>query len=209
MWTGSRGRRSPPDGASVLHAAPDNVVTRRDLRTGAVLARYAPALEPHGAVGIAVSPDGRYVAAGHYHGELFVWEVATGAPVLREPFRRANGDADTLWQAKVLAFSPDGDRLATTSSGRLQIVDVRTGRVVARVDTALPSHVGHLRWSGDGRTITLVVGSVVETDSSDGRRPPRADADVLPRVFQWDWQAGTAPVEWTGAQDAAPAAPGR
>lgn len=184
-----------PDGASVVYADPANVVTRRDLRTGAVLARYEPALEPHGVVGVAVSPRSRYIAAGHYHGNLFVWNSATGKSVLRQPFRRPNGGADTFWKAKVLAFSRDGEMLATSSSARLQVLEVRTGRLIARVDAPLPSHVSHLRWSADGRTITLVVASSVVTDSSDRSWPPRATADVLPRVYQWDLQSGNAPAE--------------
>jgi DNA-binding beta-propeller fold protein YncE len=193
-----------PDAASVFHADPANVVTRRDARTGTLITRYAPPLEPHGAVGIAVSPDGRYVAAGHYHGELFVWDVASGALVLRHAFLRSNGERDTFWQAKVLAFSPDGESLATSSTGRVQVIETRTGRVVARADAPLPAHVAHLRWSPDGRAITLVLASAL-ADSPDPSRASQDGADVLPRVYHWDWRSGNPPGEWTSAGDAEPA----
>ena len=184
-----------PDGESLTYADPDNVVTRRSVRTGVVLGRYEPALEPHGAVGIAVSPDGRLTAAGHYHGELFVWETASAKLVLRSPFLRADGDPDRFWQAKVLAFSPDGDLLATASGNRLQLVEARTGRVVARDDTALPAGVVHLRWSRDRHTITAVLGSTVVTQPREPGFAPRPSADVLPRVYEWAWESGNPPAE--------------
>jgi hypothetical protein len=177
-----------PDSQSLFHATARNVIVRRDASTGEILRRYLPAIEPHGAIGIAVSPDGRRVAAAHYHGQLSVWDTMSGELLLQHPFRRSSGEFDPFWQAKVLEFSPDSRLLATASTSRLQIIDGSSGEVIARHEPDMPSHVTHLRWSPDARTITVVSGAGLAQapDRRQGRVGP--GVDILPMVYQWDWR---------------------
>jgi hypothetical protein len=179
-----------PDERWICYASPENRITRHDLQTGQMLTRYEPALEPHGAVGIAVSPDGALVAAGHYHGELFLWEAESGRQVLHHLFLRDNGERDGFIQARIIKFSPDGKWLAMASNSRLKVLDTQTGEIVAsHYHETTPVFV-HLRWSPDARTITLVSASGIGQFAPGSRFPPRATSDILPRVYEWDWQAG-------------------
>jgi WD40 repeat protein len=179
-----------PDERWICYASPENRIVRQDLRTGQMLTRYEPSLEPHGAVGIAVSPDGAQVAAGHYHGELFLWETESGRQVLHHLFLRDNGERDGFFQAKLIKFSPDGKWLAMASNSRLKVLDTRTGTIVtSHYHETTPAFV-HLRWSPDARTITLVSASTIGQFAAGSGFPPRVTSDILPRVYEWDWQAG-------------------
>jgi WD40 repeat protein len=72
--------------------------------------RFTP-LRFRGIVPLALSPDGRYVAAADLHG-LWVWEVAAGQVVLKRPTIESMRYGDEPF-ACCLAFSPDGRTLAT------------------------------------------------------------------------------------------------
>jgi WD40 repeat protein len=72
--------------------------------------RFTP-LGFRGIVPLALSPDGRYVAAADSQG-LWVWEVATGQVVLKRPNPESMRYRDEPF-ARCLAFSPDGRSLAT------------------------------------------------------------------------------------------------
>ena len=66
----------------------------------------------------AVSPDGRLLAIGHYHGpDTHVWDVATGKLVKMIPSSRAQ-----------VAFSPDGRLLAVNEAGRCSVYGVGAWR---------------------------------------------------------------------------------
>jgi hypothetical protein len=59
----------------------------------------------------------------------------------------------------------------------------------------------HLRWSPDARTITLVSSSGIGDFAPGSGFPPRVTSDILPRVYEWDWQAGELTVKAFPAQE--------
>jgi WD40 repeat protein len=105
-------------------------------------------LGPHGGgvTRVAVSPDGKLVAAAAVNGTVRLWETGS---------RRSRADIvadkdNTTWG---VAFSPDGSRLATaTDDERVAIWDVASGRKLEE----LTGHAGgasDVRFSSDGRTL--------------------------------------------------------
>jgi WD40 repeat protein len=70
---------------------------------------------------VAISADGKYLAAGDHKGRLYVWSLADKKQILAI---RAHDSRLT-----VMAFSPDSDKLATTSySGEVRIWNIPDGQ---------------------------------------------------------------------------------
>ncbi|MEU5987998.1 serine/threonine-protein kinase [Spirillospora sp. NPDC047418] len=117
---------------------------------------------------VAVSRDGRTVAAGGLDATITLWDVATGR-VLRT-IRK------TGWVG-ALAFSPDGASLASssTSSGQLLVWDVATGRLKVNVRTG-EFGLNALAYSPDGRTIAGANPDARLFDAATGRT--RASFDL-------------------------------
>ena len=96
---------------------------------------------------IAVSPDGRRLASGHYEGQVHLWDANTPG----------TSQADWLAHASrvtALAFAPDGRTLATGGSdGAVALWDVATGRRNRTVEGA-PS-VRSRPWSFPTTSATL------------------------------------------------------
>jgi WD40 repeat protein/DNA-binding CsgD family transcriptional regulator len=83
-------------------------------------------------IAVTFSPDGKLLAAGMADGEIRVWHVPDGKPLLA-----CEGHAN--WVMAV-AFSPDGARLASGGSDQtIKLWDVRTGQ-------CLSTWRGHTNW---------------------------------------------------------------
>ncbi|XVU28809.1 hypothetical protein ACQPZJ_17650 [Actinoplanes sp. CA-054009] len=116
-----------------------------------------------GAVSVAMSPDGRLVAAGYRNGEIELWDTAT-----RQPARAAlTHPTGNLF---FLSFSPDGRFLASGSVAwrGVAVWDVTTGALLHR----LPAF-GAVAWLPDSSAVlaarTDATTTVGEWDPVRGR----------------------------------------
>lgn len=92
-------------------------------------------LETLGSVlSVAISPDGRLVAAGDTNGEVRVWQVSDGKQLLNLP-----RGSSWIWS---VAFSPDSRILASVDDNVVKLWDSHTGKCLKTLD-------GHLSWLYD------------------------------------------------------------
>ena len=92
---------------------------------------------------VAVSPDGKTVAAENDINAVELWDVATGKQI--SPSLAGESGAATM-----LAFSPDGQTLAVLAKGAIQLWDMGTDQPIG---AALPSGMFAMAFSPDGRTL--------------------------------------------------------
>jgi hypothetical protein len=97
--------------------------------------------------GVALSPDGRRVAASCNNGEITVWDMKSG---IRSYLRGLQGHVS---EVRAIAFSPDGQRLVDGSFDKtVRIWDVKAGGS----PLVLQGHkdrVNNVAFSHDGRRI--------------------------------------------------------
>jgi hypothetical protein len=108
---------------------------------------------------VAWSADGSRVAGGNKDGTVRVWDVATGREIGRTKGYVFGRDphAGGQWDAGVMAFSPDGGRLAfAADDGHVCVWDIGTDRVTELVGQ--PRRVREVQFVPDGRTIVTASG---------------------------------------------------
>ena len=127
---------------------------------------------------ILLSPDQRTLAAGNADNKVFLFDTRT-----RRLIRTLEPTPIQSWITE-MAFTPDGSRLAIghdveTYGNKVAILDVRSGRVVQRIDPPADRLLSGLRYSDDGRTLDLIAArweveegppELVRYDARTGRR---------------------------------------
>jgi WD40 repeat protein len=102
-----------PDGSLVALTGVGREPIVWDVAAGSIVAR--PVLpSPHAATSAAFSPDGSMVAFGSYLGLIKLWDLSEGR-WLRQHIEIPIGDFSQA--VRTLAFSPDGDELASGGGG--------------------------------------------------------------------------------------------
>jgi len=99
-----------PDGKTLISTA-DSVLCFWDVRTG----RLTNKLNARSGrfSGVALSADGRRLAAGTSDGRITIWDVAS-----QQEVAMFEGHQDSVMQ---LAFTPDGDHLVSASRDQLRV----------------------------------------------------------------------------------------
>jgi WD40 repeat protein/serine/threonine protein kinase len=162
------------DGKRLASASEDKTVKVWDAQTGQEIVAF----KGHTGLvqSVAFSPDGKRLAsaAGEQRpagrggeGEVKVWDAQTGQEILTWKVNLSPGRPH-------VAFSPDGKRLASTSS-LLKVWDAQTGQELL----SLKGHTGHISsvvFSPDGKRLASSSGSVANRQGGE--------------VKVWDAQTG-------------------
>ena len=156
-----------PDGERLAAACGDGTIKVWNCRTGEVVQTLND--NPGFVYSVAFHPGGKHLAAAGADRKVRVWDLTTAKPV----FKCAGHAGLDLGTAYVVAFSPDGRRLAAGSDGAVNVWDWRN-RQLPPIHT-LP---------GDEK----MANSVTVAFSRDGRR--LASGGWSGGVRIWDAETG-------------------
>lgn len=132
-----------PDGKTLITSGVDALYVFWDVETGdKKFTAAAPLLS--GIVNLAVSRDGRYLAAGAIDRNVELRRVSDG-----EVIKILGGHEDF---AHHLAFSPDGRTLVSASADQARLWDLETGRLLTKFK-AHDDNIGGLVFSPDGKSL--------------------------------------------------------
>jgi len=134
-----------PSGGQIASRGVDGTVKIWDSSTGALLRRFEVGKPAGGACSLAVSPDGRLLAAGTVNREIKLWSLADGTE-LSSLAGHAGG-------VEAVAFSPDGRIVASGSADKtIKLWDVTSGRELGTL-AGHSSWIGCVAFSPDGQTL--------------------------------------------------------
>jgi hypothetical protein len=90
---------------------------------------------------VVFTPDGRTIVAGDRIGDVYAWDVATGALRWRKAGEKHGAGGEGHKSDTVVAASPGGKVVASSGrDGYVRTWDVETGGMVAEVDMASAGH---------------------------------------------------------------------
>ncbi len=133
-----------PDGRRVLSASHDETARVWDSRTGNPLLEFKHESSVYDA---AYSPDGRSIVSGGRDHTARLWRVATGRAAV-PPLSHGQTVAK-------VAFSPDGERVLTTTSDGARLWHLQTGEPISPV-LQLGDPVWQMAIGADGRHVVAV-----------------------------------------------------
>jgi WD40 repeat protein len=123
-----------PDGKTLAECNQNGHVYLLDLVTGHWLAQNftdPAADQENDLIQVAFSPDGKLLAAADKAGNVFVWRLSGGAPLV------IKGKASYSYPIQTIAFSPDGGTLAVALRGGVQLWDLKSRTLSARLTTGV------------------------------------------------------------------------
>ncbi len=164
-----------PDGRHIIAPAPDGVLARWDVTSGQVVTRYEGEVvtryqgEIDGRTVIALSPDGRYLAAAAGWPRIGPGGESKPEDCIVRLYETSTGQIRhrllaSRWAIFNLAFSPDSRRLVTaggradprgleqTAPGELKIWDAASGQLLHAL-RGHPDYVFSLAFRPDGRRL--------------------------------------------------------
>jgi WD domain, G-beta repeat len=159
-----RGLAFTPDGQTLVILEPEAVTLHCPAR-GRFAGQLPAAAEPGDYDRIAISPDGRFVAAGGSGGRRVIWDLQT----------RTLSHAGFGGRAcRGLSFFPYGERLLWLDASQLTLWHARgDGPPAPDFASAWVPGANALALAADGRTFAVAFGGVVELWDVLARRPMR------------------------------------
>ena len=166
-----------PDGKIVAVDSDKNGIWLWNPVTGRLVRSLRASRVNFGAT-MAFSPDGTFLAAGGDNGtdgQVQLWKMAT---VSADPIRTMLVSSPTVGSAILVntvtsvAFSPDGDRLATgTENGQVRLWNTATGQLLRILPGRRAASVNSVTFSPDGKILASGTenGQLQLWDTSTGR----------------------------------------
>jgi WD40 repeat protein len=150
-----------PGGAVLASGGNDGVIRLWDTATGAALGALRENFSL--AVALAFSPDGATLASGGMGGVVILWDVAARSP--RATLALAGESKLAGSEVTAVAFAPDGRTLAVATDQSVQLWDVASSRLLARLE-------GH-----EGKVLCVAF-------SPDGKRLASGSYDQTVRLWE-------------------------
>ncbi len=139
-----------PDGAYLLSAGTDDGISQWELATGTVLRKF-PA--PFVINGLAISPNGAWLAVGDDHGMVRLWDWETATPLWQHDGHSESQQQGVQGTVSV-SFSPDSRWLASSGTdATAKVWESTSGSLHHTFDDYL-TRVWSARFSPDGKTLT-------------------------------------------------------